>query len=150
MMALSGALFKVKCRHIALVSLYLATGSVQLPQHMMCSLISALNCICNMVLCKTSKSLQVVQQSVPQMPLELVADVSSTQHGAMIDEVLVAPCARPAGVLPPLPDIQESDQISLSYCKPAQLIKCLHLFCDNQSLLRRQPGYIKLDETRCW
>ena len=73
----------------------------------------------NMVACKLAKSLQVVQNK-PQMPLELIADVSCTQHGAMIDEVLVAPRARPAGVLPPLPDIQEGDQISLPHGKPAK------------------------------
>ena len=59
------------------------------------------------------------------MPLELVADVSCTQHGAMIDEVFVAPSARPASVLPPLPNIQEGNQISLRHCKPAQEKKAL-------------------------
>ncbi len=59
------------------------------------------------------------------MPLELIADVSSTQHGAMIDEILVAPCARPAGVLPALPDIQKGDQISLTHRKSAQGTKRL-------------------------
>ena len=61
------------------------------------------------------------------MPLKLIADVSCTQHGAMIDEVLVAPCARPAGVLPALPDIQKGDEIPLTHCKPAQLLKCLNI-----------------------
>lgn len=54
------------------------------------------------------------------MSLELTADVSCTQHGAMIDEILVAPCARPADILPALPDIQEGDEISLTHCKSAQ------------------------------
>lgn len=56
------------------------------------------------------------------MPLELVADVSRAQHGAVIDEIFVAPCARPASVLPPLPDIQEGNQISLPHRESAQEI----------------------------
>ena len=65
------------------------------------------------------------------MPLELVADVSRTQHCAVIDEVLVAPCARPAGILPALPDIQEGDQISFTHCKSAQENKGLRFFRDH-------------------
>ncbi len=81
---------------------------------------AALCCIRNMVACEMAKSLQLVRNSVPQMPLELISDVSSAQHCAMIDEVLVAPCAGPAGVLPPLPYVQEGDEISLPHCKSAQ------------------------------
>ena len=53
------------------------------------------------------------------MPLKLVANVSSPQHGPMIDEVFVAPLWRAAGLLPAFPDVQEGDKIPFSYCKSA-------------------------------
>ena len=53
------------------------------------------------------------------MPLKLVADVSGAQHGPVVDEVLVAPLGRAAGLLPAFPDVQEGDEIPFSYCKPA-------------------------------
>lgn len=54
------------------------------------------------------------------MALELIADVSSTQHGAVVYEVLVAPLSGAARLLPAPPDIQEGDQVAFSHSKPAQ------------------------------
>ena len=54
------------------------------------------------------------------MALELVTDVGSAQHGAVVNEVLVTPLPGAARLLPPLPDIQKGDQIAFSNSKPAQ------------------------------
>ena len=57
---------------------------------------------------------------VPEMPLQLVSNVSGTQHGAVIYEVLVTPFSGAAGLFPASPDIQKDDQVAFSNSKPAQ------------------------------
>ena len=54
------------------------------------------------------------------MVLELVTDVGSTQHGAVIHKVLVTPFLGAARLLPAPPNIQKGDQIAFANSKPAQ------------------------------
>lgn len=53
------------------------------------------------------------------MALELISDVSSTQHGAVVYEVFVTPFTGAAGLLPAPPNVQKSDQIAFPNSKPA-------------------------------
>ena len=53
------------------------------------------------------------------MALQLIADVGSAQHCAVIDEVLVAPLAGAARFLPGTPYVQEGDEIPFPNSKPA-------------------------------
>lgn len=78
------------------------------------------------------------------MALELIADVSSAQHGAVVYEVLVAPFPGPARTLPALPNIQKGDQVAFSHSKPAKqaqhhhsdMVHCLVVTPANQSTLQ--------------
>ena len=66
---------------------------------------------------------------LPDMTLELIADVSSTQHGAVVYEVPVTPFPRAARFFPALPNIQEGDQVALSHSKPAQQHHLVMMHC---------------------